>query len=136
MSAGEPPQLQLERLRFERLDSTRHDRTGFHCGVATLDRYLWEHATQDMRRGANTVYVLVDDREPSRVLGYFTLCSLGLEPAKVPDDLRRLLPKYPQVSCTLVGRLAVTENQHRRGLGALLLVVAAIYLFVKLMSPE
>jgi hypothetical protein len=27
-----------------------HDRSGFNCGIASLDRYLKEQATQDVRR--------------------------------------------------------------------------------------
>ncbi|MFD1960679.1 hypothetical protein ACFSHP_19770 [Novosphingobium panipatense] len=35
---------------IELLDTTRHDRSGFSCGVEALDRYLQSQASQDARR--------------------------------------------------------------------------------------
>jgi hypothetical protein len=48
-----------------------HDRSGFKCGVVSLDRYLKEQAAQDMRRRFTTCYVAL--AETKRVAGYYTL---------------------------------------------------------------
>jgi hypothetical protein len=40
--------------------TSKHNRAGFSCGVDTLDRYLYEQASQDMRRRAASCYVAVD----------------------------------------------------------------------------
>ena len=111
-------------LAVESLDGRRHDRASFDCGVAALDSYLKTQATQDIRRKANAVFVLVESREPRMVLGYFTLCATGLAPGLVPDEARRHLPRYPLVSATLIGRLAVARSHQGRGLGGLLLARA------------
>lgn len=37
----------------------RHDRAAFVCGVEDLDAYLKTRASQDMRRKANAVFVMV-----------------------------------------------------------------------------
>ena len=108
----------------EALDGRRHDRASFNCGVPSLDAYLKTQATQDIRRKANAVFVLVETLEPRTVLGYFTLCAAGLAPGLVPEDARRHLPRYPLVSATLIGRLAVARSHQGRGLGGLLLVRA------------
>lgn len=101
-----------------------HDRAGFACGVESLDRYLATQAGQDIRRRANAVFVLVDPSEPNEVLGYYTLCATALPPGDVPEAARKHLPRYPLVSATLLGRLAIaTANQGQR-LGALLLADA------------
>lgn len=102
----------------------RHDRVRFTCGVESLDRYLKTQASQDIRRKANAVLVMVAPREPSRILGYFTLCACGLSQGAVPEGTRRHLPRYPQVSATLLGRLAVDRDHQGRGIGGLLLARA------------
>lgn len=101
-----------------------HDRTAFTCGVDTLDRYLKTQATQDIKRAANAVFVLVRQSAPSRIAGYFTLCSYTLEQTTVPDALRKSIPRYPLVSATLIGRLAISASEQGKGLGSVLLARA------------
>jgi GNAT superfamily N-acetyltransferase len=111
-------------LRVEPLDAKRHDRARFSCGVESLDSYLKTQASQDVRRKANAVFVLVRVDEPGTVLGYFTLCAYGLAPGAVPDEARKHLPRYPLVSATLIGRLAVSWSHQGQGLGGALLTRA------------
>ncbi len=115
------PQAALYRL--EPLGK-QHDRAGFHCGVESLDNYLKTQASQDMRRKANAVFALEPQEEPGRIAGYFTLCAYGLAPGAVPEAARKLIPRYPMVSATLLGRLAVDVQFQGQGLGAVLLAKA------------
>jgi GNAT superfamily N-acetyltransferase len=101
-----------------------HDRESFTCGVESLDRYFKTQASQDVRRKANGVFVLVDPHEPHRVFGYYTLCATALPQGDVPVAARKHIPRYPLVSATLVGRLAVSVARQGEGLGALLLADA------------
>ena len=55
---------QADHYRLEPLGK-QHDRAGFHCAVESLDVYLKTQASQDMRRKANAVFVLVPVEEPS-----------------------------------------------------------------------
>ena len=111
-------------LGVEPLDGRRHGRTKFTCGVESLDLYFKAQATQDVRRKANAVFVLVARAEPRVVLGYFTLCATSLAPGAVPEAARKQLPRYPAVSAALIGRLAIAQSQHGQGLGGALLVRA------------
>lgn len=110
-------------LKIEPL-SPHHHRAGFACGVESLDHYFKTQANQDVKRKINGVFVLVDPRAPSEVLGYYTLCATALAQGDVPVAVRKHLPRYPFVSATLVGRLAVAGHRQRQGLGALLLADA------------
>jgi GNAT superfamily N-acetyltransferase len=110
--------------RVEPLDAKRHDCAGFSCGVGSLDVYLKAQASQDMRRRANAVFVLVDAGAPRTILGYFTLCAYALPPGATPAEARKLLPRYPLVSATLLGRLAVASAHQGGGWGSVLLVSA------------
>jgi ribosomal protein S18 acetylase RimI-like enzyme len=101
-----------------------HDRGGFTCGVDRLDRYLKTQAGQDVRRKANAVFVLTSHDDLKRVLGYYTLCATTLSQGDVPEVVRKHIPRYPLVSATLIGRLAVAKEEQRRHLGAILLADA------------
>lgn len=118
MTEATAPSLKIEPL------SSYHNRTGFACGVESLDRYFKTQANQDVKRKINGVFVLVDPCEPAKVLGYYTLCSTALAQGEVPVAARKHIPRYPLVSATLVGRLAVVGHQQGKGLGALLLADA------------
>ncbi|MGB8259152.1 MAG: GNAT family N-acetyltransferase [Terracidiphilus sp.] len=101
-----------------------HDRQNFTCRVESLDSYLKTQAGQDMRRKANAVCVLVTEERPEEVAGYFTLCATSLAPGGIPETARRHLPRYPLVSATLLGRLAVAREWQGRGIGSRLLTMA------------
>ncbi len=101
-----------------------HDRAAFACGVESLDRYFQTQAGQDVRRRANGVFVLADKVQPERVLGYYTLCATALPPGDVPEAARKHIPRYPLVSATLIGRLAVAKDRQGQRLGAVLLADA------------
>lgn len=100
------------------------DRDEFTCGVESLDRYFKAQAGQDVRRKANAVFVLSRNAEPSPVLGYYTLCAMAIAQGDVPDAARKHLPRFPLVSCTLIGRLAVAKDQQGKRLGSILLADA------------
>ena len=106
-----------------------HDRASFTCGVESLDRYLKTQAGQDVRRKANAVFVLGSQAEPERVLGYYTLCAMAISQGEVPEAARKHVPRYPLVSCTLIGRLAVAKDQQGQRLGSILLADALLRAF-------
>jgi GNAT superfamily N-acetyltransferase len=98
-----------------------HNHARFTCGVDSLDRYLQTQAGQDVRRRANGVFVLAGKGDKSSVLGYYTLCATALAPGDVPEAARKHIPRYPMVSATLIGRLAVAKDRQGQRLGAILL---------------
>jgi len=112
------PDLKIEAL------ASHHDRDGFSCGVDSLDRYLRTQASQDVRRKANGVFILVEPDKPDIILGYYTLCATALAQGDVPAAARKHVPRYPLVSATLIGRLAVSEARQGERLGAVLLADA------------
>src|SRR5579883_541026 len=104
--------------------SDDHDRGGFSCGVESLDRYFKTQAGQDVRRKANAVFVLSSEDEPARVLGYYTLCAMAISQGDVPEVARKHVPRYPLVSSTLIGRLAIAKEAQGQRLGSVLLADA------------
>ena len=112
-----------EDLRIVLLNE-KHDRGGFTCGVESLDRYLKTQAGQDVRRKANAVFILGELGEPAHILGYYTLCAMAISQGDVPEAARKHVPRYPLVSATLIGRLAVAKDHQGQRLGAVLLADA------------
>lgn len=98
-----------------------HDRKTFHCGIEALDRYFREQVTQDIRRRVAAAYVALEDGEPCKVAGYYTLSAAGVPLAEIPPNLARRLPRYGAVPVARLGRLAVDQAFQGRGLGGALL---------------
>ena len=84
----------------------QHDRHHFDCGVPVLNNYLVKIANQDVKRKAAAVFLLSPKSEPARVAGFYTLCSTSIELTSLPQELTKRLPRYPEVSAVLIGRLA------------------------------
>lgn len=108
---------------IELLDTARHDRSNFSCGVEALDRYLQSQASQDARRRVAAPYVLIEPPSPD-VLGFYTLSNTSLQAAELPAAFVKKLPRYPVLPATLLGRLAVDAKGRGRGLGTELLLNA------------
>ena len=102
------------------LDSRRHDRAAFECGVEALDSYLRNLAGQHRSKGIATTFVLVDTGQPAKILGYYSLSAATLAFERLTDADRKGLPTYP-IPAVRIGRLAAATAARGQGLGALLL---------------
>lgn len=60
--------------------------------------------------------------EPKKILGFFTLNICQLKMADLPPALGRKLPR--DIAGLKLGRLAVSHDRHRQGIGKTLLVAA------------
>jgi GNAT superfamily N-acetyltransferase len=100
-----------------------HNKTAFNSGVAPLDQYLAKQAGQDMKRQAAVTYVL-SELSSNNIIGYHTLSATSIELTNFSEPEVKKLPRYPLLPATLVGRLAVDEKYHGKGIGQLLLINA------------
>jgi GNAT superfamily N-acetyltransferase len=97
-------------------------REGFHCGVASLDTWLVEHAAGADAAGSARTYVVIDD-EQDRVVGYYALTVASLEREEATGRASRGMPRHP-IPAMLLARLAADESVQGRGVGAILLADA------------
>ncbi|MHB8885563.1 MAG: GNAT family N-acetyltransferase [Methylovirgula sp.] len=102
-----------------------HDRSGFSCGAGALDLYLRAQASQDVKRLVASCFVLVETATES-IAGYYTLAATSVPADELPTDILKRLPHYPVLPAALIGRLAVDQGFHRKGLGSTLLADAAL----------
>jgi predicted GNAT family N-acyltransferase len=106
------------------LDASAHDRAGFDCGEIPLNRYLREQASQEIKRKVAGCWVLVSLDRPDRVLGYYTLSTEAVDMKELGEadaQVAKKLPRYPRLGAVLLGRLAVSKTEQKKGLGELLL---------------
>jgi ribosomal protein S18 acetylase RimI-like enzyme len=103
-------------FRFEPLGAG-HNRKSFRCGEEALDRYLQTQATQDIRRNLANCFVGVETMT-GEVAAYYTLSAASIPLMDLPPDETKHLPRYPTLPAVRIGRLAVDERFHGRGLGA------------------
>lgn len=101
-----------------------HDRAAFSCGKASLDQYIRERASQDVKRGLASVFVITTPDDPRTILAYYTLSSRELRLEQLPAEIAKKAGKYEYVGVTLIGRMAVAEKYKGEGLGALTLMSA------------
>lgn len=100
-----------------------HDRSQFHCGVASLDNYIRKQSRQDVVRRISRVFVATEVGQPRVIVGYYTLSTLSVELSDLPTELARKLPRHP-IPAALIGRLAVDQVAQGFGVGRMLLVDA------------
>lgn len=100
-----------------------HDRAEFNCGAETLDAYLRERASQDVKRRMASCFVLVE-KETRALAGYYTLSAFSIPATDLPEETLKRLPRYPILPAALIGRLAIDHRFQRRGLASTLLADA------------
>jgi ribosomal protein S18 acetylase RimI-like enzyme len=100
----------------------KHNRAAFSCGVEALDLYLHKQVGQDARKRAAAPFIATADGQA--IAGYYTLSQYAIGLDVIPEEIAKKLPKYPMVSATLLGRLAVSTEFRGRGIGETLLMDA------------
>ena len=99
------------------ITSSKLRRIDFNCGEDQTDLdlniYLKKNALNHSNSGYSCTYVAVDDSE--NIIGYYTIsaCSIQFDPLVV-EKLK--LPPFP-IPFALIGKLAVTKEYQRKGIG-------------------
>lgn len=110
-------------LKINLLDGQKHIRSNFCCGEESLDTYIRKQASQDLKKRVSTTFVLIDDPDMN-ILAYYTLSSYTVDIAALDESFAKRLPRYPALPATLLGRLAVDNDQKGKRFGELLLIDA------------
>ena len=100
-----------------------HNRAAFSCGTDDLDNYFRRQASQDTKRRIARIFVVRSESDNETVQGHYTLSALSIDLSALPSDFAKKLPKHP-IPDALIGRLAVSSESQRTGIGKLLLADA------------
>jgi GNAT superfamily N-acetyltransferase len=99
-----------------------HDIQSFDCGVASLNLWLKQHATQARATGSARTFVVVD-AEQQRVIGYYALTAASIKHVEAIPRAAKGMPRHP-IPAVVLARLALDKSVQGRGIGAWLLLDA------------
>lgn len=111
----------MAELRGPRPLERQDVRSGFCCGVPSLDSWLVDYAAAADAAGSARTYVV--DEKQKRVVGYYALTVASLERDEATGRASRGMPRHP-IPAMLLARLAVDESVQGKGVGATLLADA------------
>ena len=100
-----------------------HDRKGFDCGDAELNTFFHKHARQNHDVGSSKTFCAIDDADPKRVLGFYSLAPFSIGHGHLPVSANMGLPQH-DVSGFLLARIATHTDMQGQGLGGQLLLAA------------
>ncbi|MCA1792795.1 MAG: GNAT family N-acetyltransferase [Desulfotignum sp.] len=101
-------------LKIELLDKS-HNRKQFDCGNTQLKIFLQKIARQHITKGMSRTFVLINDENPKKILGFYTLSICEVEKDYLPLIIAK---RYPdQVPALKLARLAVLKDYQHKGYG-------------------
>ncbi len=113
----------LARLRIEPLDRTRHERTGFHCGVDRVDHFLTTTAARQQDADLTRVYVACIDQS-NAIIGYYALNAHAIEAASLPQTMIKKLPNYSTIAAIYLSIIGFHIDYQGKGGGSFLMADA------------
>jgi len=93
-----------------------HRLAGFGRDEPSLDDWLKRHAARKQANGASRTYVVC---EGDSVIGYYCLAAGAVGHAEAPSTMKRNRPD--PVPVLVLGRLAIHQGHHQKGIGTALL---------------
>ena len=93
-----------------------HELAGFESGEPSLDDWLKRRAFKNQANGSSRTYVVCEGKT---VIGYYCLAAGAIGHAEAPGAMKRNRPD--PVPVLVIGRLAIHQAHHQKGLGTALL---------------
>jgi GNAT superfamily N-acetyltransferase len=102
----------------------RHRREEFDCGDSGLNVYLRRFARQSHEQHSSRTFCAIDDFDPGRILGFYTIVPSSIAYDLVPKRFTRGLAKH-DIGGFRLARLATDLSVAGQGLGTKLVASAA-----------
>lgn len=96
-----------------------HDKKGFDCGDADLNRWLARVARQHKEKGVSSTFVVVADESGSEIMGFYAINLAEVINTDLPVHVRKRLPE--KVPVFRLGRLATARGHQRKRIGEFML---------------
>lgn len=107
---------------IEKLDTSKHDRELFDCGLEVLNVFLKQRAYQEQKKRLNITYVAIENKEsPKPILGYYTLSNSALALSVLEPNFKKHIFPSHSIPSVKIGRLAIDKRSQKKGMGKLLL---------------
>ncbi|WP_137934562.1 GNAT family N-acetyltransferase [Mesorhizobium comanense] len=92
--------------------ANHHQLGDFSSGIASLDEWLKKRGRPNQAGGASRVYVACED---NRIIGYYAIDGGDVQMIEAPGHFPRNMPD--PIPFAVLGRLAVDQSCHGRGIG-------------------
>lgn len=99
----------------------KYNRKNFSCGKQSLDNYILKNATKDVKAGACTCFVIINEHD--EVVAYYTLSTESIPKEEAPEEYQKSI-KYETIPVILLGRLARDHSVKGQGYGRFMLIEA------------
>lgn len=86
-----------------------YDASEFSSDLTSIKKYIQEHAHRDVSSHTSAVFVLLETAT-NKIRGYYSLSSISVVFDGLPPVMQKKLPRYPETSGVLLGRLGVDKN--------------------------
>lgn len=90
-----------------------HDASQFTSDLASIKKYIQDQAHRDVSSYTSSVFVLTEPGDMA-IRGYYSLSSLSIVFNELPAKVQKKLPRYPESSGILLGRLGVDRNYSQK----------------------
>jgi len=102
-----------------------HRRQEFDCGDGAMNEFLHRYARQSHEQNAAKTFCAIENAQPGRILGFYTIAPTAVEHDGVPESLTRGLARH-EVPGFKLARIATDRAIAGQGLGGQLLAAAAL----------
>ena len=111
----------LAGITIEPLDSARHDREAFSCGVERLDNFFKITASKYVKEDNGRIYVAVE-QSSGRVVGFHAINPHAIDVSEFDEKTRKRFPVgRDRISAFYLSMVARDLSVRGKGLGPLLL---------------
>ena len=108
-------------LIVELLDTQIHARNDFYNENPNIDKFLKERANREHEQNISDTYVLINDNDRKKILGFFTLSLSSVILSKIPLTLTKKISKYPKYGTVLLGRMGRDHRHTPKGFGSIII---------------
>lgn len=119
-----PVAFTVNRIREEPINK-KHDRQPFDCGDHDMNGFLQRFARQSHEQNASKTFCAIDNANPSKILGFYTITPSAVRYEDVPAAIVKRLAGR-EVAGFKLARLATDLSVARRRLGGQLLAAAVL----------
>jgi GNAT superfamily N-acetyltransferase len=105
--------------------SKSHNRQAFDCGDKDMNEFLRRYARQSHEQNASKTFCAIDDANPGKVLGFYTITPSAVRHEDVPAEMVKGLARH-EVAGFKLARIATDLSVAGQGLGGQLLAAAAL----------
>lgn len=105
--------------------ATTHRRQDFDCGDGEMNQFLQRFARPSHDQNAAKTFCAIDDAEPGRILGFYTITPTAITHGDVPTAMTPGLARH-EVAGFKLARIATDLSVAGQGLGGQLLAAAAL----------